>query len=206
MSIDAKAQSEATLEQAALRRPENWVAEHGDALYRYAMMCVGDRTAAEDLIQETLLAALKSRSTFQGRSEIRTWLVGILRHKIVDSLRNKERGGMQEGSGEADEVIDRFFTAGGVWARLPGNWTLNPAELAERREFWDVLRGCLEALPERVREAFALRMMSDVESQEVCKLMSITPTNLWVLLHRARGRLRACLEINWIGKASKRGG
>lgn len=183
--------------------PQSWVDEHGDALFRYALLRVRDRCVAEDLVQETFLAALKSCSDFKGQSAARTWLIGILRHKIVDHLRQTRHVDSIEPSEDSDPLIDGWFGPNGRWIKPPARFDVDPAALAEREEFWEVLHRCLEGIPGRAGEAFSMRMVSDVAAEDVCKLLSITSTNLWVMLHRARARLRACLEANWFERGSK---
>jgi RNA polymerase sigma-70 factor (ECF subfamily) len=187
----------------ALDDPATWVDEHGDALFRYALLRVRERATAEDVVQETFLAAVKSKNEFQGGSEVRTWLIGILRHKIGDHFRKNGREVQAEGTDDADPTIDNWFDKKGFWVKPPRTWDVNPAELAERQEFWLVLQGCMDALPGRAGEAFSLRVVNDTEADEVCKVLGITTTNLWVLLHRARARLRACLEEKWFDRQPK---
>jgi RNA polymerase sigma-70 factor (ECF subfamily) len=173
------------------------VDDHGDALFRYAVLRVRDRSLAEDLVQETFLAALKSHSEFKGQSELRTWMIGILRHKVVDHLRKSRPAPLPEVSEDSDPLIDGWFSPNGHWIKPPARFVVDPAALAENQEFWEVLRTCLQGIPGRAGEAFSMRIVSDVPANEVCKLLGVTPTNLWVQLHRARARLRACLEKNW---------
>jgi RNA polymerase sigma-70 factor (ECF subfamily) len=173
--------------------PELWLERHGDALYRYARLRVRDTALAEDLVQETLLAALKARERFAGRAAERTWLIAILKNKLVDQLRKQAREQPHE---DPDELIEAQFLADGHWRSPPADWA-NPTAAFENREFWRVLAECLEALPERQARAFALCEFDDVEGGEASKILGVTPTNLWVLLHRARLRLRRCLEMNW---------
>lgn len=180
--------------------PNAWVDEHGDALFRYASMRLRDRSSAEDAVQETFLAAVKNKLDFQGVSEVRTWLIGILRHKIGDHFRKHSREVQVAGADDVDPVIDNWFDKKGHWRKPPQKWEVDPAEVAEQREFWIVLQGCMEQLRGRAGEAFSLHVMNQVESEEVCKVLGITATNLWVLLHRGRARLRACLEANWFGR------
>jgi len=187
----------------ALGDPATWVDEHGDALFRYALLRVRERASAEDVVQETFLAAVKSKSEFQGGSEVRTWLIGILRHKIGDYFRKYGREVQVDGVDDADPVVDSWFDRKGFWLKPPKPWDVNPVELAQRKEFWLVLQGCMDALPGRAGEAFSLRVVNDTEADEVCKVLGITTTNLWVLLHRARARLRACLEEKWFGRQPK---
>jgi RNA polymerase sigma-70 factor (ECF subfamily) len=182
---------------------EAWVDEHADALYRFAMLRVRNRTTAEDLVQETFLAAVKSKSTFQGGSQRRTWLIGILRHKISDHFRATSRQADASSDDGQDDILDRLFDERGHWRTPPKSWNVNPEELAQRKEFWLVLRGCVDALPAKASEAFALRVIEDTEPDEVCKALTISSTNLWVLLHRARSRLRECLEKHWFASSAK---
>lgn len=190
--------------------PAQWVDEHGDALFRFALLRVRDQATAEDMVQETFLAAVKAKQDFAGDSQLRTWLIGILRHKIADHFRKHGRTGLMsdltdtdDGKGDSsDMVIDQWFDKSGHWRNAPKNWEVNPEEIAQRQEFWKVLQHCMENLPGKSAEAFALRVMEDTDPAEVCKALGITSTNLWVLLHRARARLRACLETNWFGKSA----
>lgn len=176
---------------------ESWVDEHGDYLFRYALPRVRDRHVAEELVQETYLAALKAVESFRGDSSPRTWLVGLLRRKIADHYRKRSREGEGESIDTTDPMIDAWFDDKGSWIKWPSRCEMDPAELLQRADFWVVLENCVQALPERLAAAFTLRMMEARESEEVCKVLSITTTNLWVALHRARARLRACLEANW---------
>ncbi len=176
---------------------ESWVDEHGDYLFRYALPRVRDRHVAEELVQETFLAALKAVESFRGDSSPRTWLVGLLRRKIADHYRKRSREGEGESIDATDPMIDAWFDEKGSWIKWPSRCEMDPAELLQRADFWVVLENCVQALPERQAAAFTLRMMDAREPDDVCKVLSITSTNLWVALHRARARLRACLEANW---------
>ncbi len=186
---------------AAGERPadlvETWVDDHGDYLFGYVLPRVPDRHTAEELVQETFLAALTAIKAFRAESSPRTWLVGLLRHKIADYYRRRSRESQAERLDESDPVIDSWFDRKGAWIKWPGPCEVDPAELHQRADFWTVFENCLRALPGRLGEAFTLRVMDERASDDVCKVLSITPTNLWVALHRARARLRACLEANW---------
>ena len=185
----------------ALSKPsamiESWVDEHAGYLFRYALPRVRDHHAAEELVQETFLAALNALTSFHSKSSPRTWLVGILRHKIMDLFRKQDRRRETESLDASDPEIDSWFDKAGRWIKAPTNIEVDPVALRERADFWVVFENCLGALPELQVEAFSLRVMDDVKSEEVCKVLSISSTNLWVLLHRARARLRACLEAKW---------
>jgi len=177
-----------------------WVEQHGDYLFRYALMRMREHDIAEELVQETLLAAVKGRESFKGDSSARTWLIGILKHKILDHLRrigreNKVRFDIGSGGD-----IDRYFDEHGKWLEQhqPNRWTTDPAQLTEQKEFFGVLQGCLSKLPDRLRHVFTLRELDDLTTEEICKELEITSTNLWVILYRARVKLRDCIETRWI--------
>ncbi len=193
----ANAASVSANSEPKLHSVEAWVDEHADYLFRYALPRLRDRDAAEECLQETFLAALKSVDKFRGDSSPRTWLVGLLRRKIADHYRKRYREGKGESIDATDPTIDAWFDEKGSWVAWPKRCELDPAVLQQRADFWTVLQSCLQALPDRLAEAFTLRVVDDRKPDEVCKVLSITPTNLWVALHRARARLRACLEANW---------
>jgi RNA polymerase sigma-70 factor (ECF subfamily) len=183
---------------AAPPDPSRWVDEHGDCLYRYALARVGRPEAAEDLVQETLLAALEGAASFAGRSSERTWLVGILRNKLIDRLRRGWRVRPASDLG-GDEWLEGLYDGTGHWRPAPGRWGADPAELLQRREFWEVFERCRKELPERLREVLSLRLLDDVPAGEVCQALGISATNLWTLLHRARVRLWNCLDKKGLG-------
>jgi len=176
---------------------EAWVDEHADYLFRYALPRLRDGHATEDVLQETFLAALKSVDTFRGDSSPRTWLVGLLRRKIADYYRKRYREGQGESIDTTDPTIDAWFDEKGHWVAGPKRCEMDPAALQQKADFWRAFESCLQALPGRLGDAFTLRVVDNRNPDEVCKVLSITPTNLWVALHRARARLRACLEANW---------
>ncbi|MCB0328675.1 MAG: sigma-70 family RNA polymerase sigma factor [Bdellovibrionales bacterium] len=179
--------------------PSSWLEEHGNYLYRYAYMRVNSQETAEDLVQEALLAAVRGYKNFERRSSVRTWLVGILKNKIIDYLRRSSRKEKNEILEEDNETLDRHFNRFGVWNRVLPNWASEPNELLERKEFMRAFEGCLRKVPEKTRQAFMLKTFENVETEEVCNILGITSSNLWVLLHRCRLVLRECLEKNWAG-------
>jgi RNA polymerase sigma-70 factor (ECF subfamily) len=178
--------------------PETWVDEYGDVLYRFALARVKDPSVAEDLVQETFLAGLGARKSFKGRSTTKTWLIAILKHKIVDHIRKKSREQDSDKLDSLTDSIDMNFTDRGDWRIRPTKWAKNPIKLYEQKEFMDVLYRCLGELPIRQSKAFILREVDGLSTEEICKELDITATNSWVILYRARMLLRQCLETNWI--------
>lgn len=178
-----------------------WANRHLDALLGYALQRVSQRETAEELVQETFLAAIQNHKRFSGQSSELTWLIGILRHKIADHYRQQARSTPPE---EDDKQAAGRFNKRGHWTPKPAAWQGDPADLVENQEFWETLRNCLSALPVPLAHAFIMREMEEQDSQEVCETLNIAPTNLWARLHRARLRLRDCLEFNWFapGKGS----
>lgn len=185
-------------ESARIENPELWVDSYGDFLYRFALSRVKDPSIAEDLVQETFLAALRARENFKGQSAGRTWLTAILKHKIVDHIRKKIREPSSDKIETLTDMTDPDFDERGEWSTRPGKWAVNPGNLYEQREFLDVLYRCLAELPERLAEAFIKREMDGLSTEEVCKELGITATNSWVMLYRARMSLRRCLENKWL--------
>jgi RNA polymerase sigma-70 factor (ECF subfamily) len=175
-----------------LPEPGEWLRQFGDALYRYALDRLREPAEAEEAVQETLLAALKARGEFQGRSQPLTWLMGILKRKVVDRVRAAARAAR----GVDLNDLDAWFDARGKWRKSPRPWD-DPAAAAERSEFWGVVRGCLAALPARMAAAFTLRTLEELPPAEVCRELAISPGNFWVLLHRARLQLVRCLDLHW---------
>jgi RNA polymerase sigma-70 factor (ECF subfamily) len=183
--------------QQRLPEPAEWLSEYGDALYSYALNRLRRSHEAEEAVQETLLAALQARGEFQGRSHPLTWLIAILKRKVVDRLRAQAR----EVPGPGADDLDAWFDARGKWRKAPRRWE-DPAAALERSEFWVVVRRCLARLPGQMAEAFTLRTLDDEAAAEVCRELSISPGNLWVLLHRARLQLVRCLQVHWFDTKS----
>ena len=186
--------------ESPIQNPEIWVDQYGDYLYRFAIAKVKDAATAEDLVQETFLAALKSRQNFQRRSAARTWLTAILKHKIVDYYRKKSRERVVEDIESIEAMVDGFFHDTGKWRVKPAKWITNPMKSYEQQEFFKTLYGCLAKMPKRLAQAFILREMEGYSTEELCKTMEISSTNSWVMLYRARAHLRQCLELNWFEK------
>lgn len=170
---------------------------YGDVLYYYALQRLRNAEQAEDMVQETFLAALKSRENFSGQSSEQTWLVGILRHKIVDFFRSQVSQRAMEDETQQREACEQFFNRRHSWIKPPRGWQDDPAEHFQWQEFWEVFQECLHKLPTLLANTFKLREMEEKPAEEVCKVLDIEPTNLWIRLHRARLSLRECLETQW---------
>jgi len=172
-------------------------------LMRFALLQLRNQTAAEDAVQETLLAAIEGHSSFSGKSSVRTWLTGILKHKIIDQLRRQMReDSLSQGADDTDrseaDVVDALFAADGHWNSAPANWG-DPDRNFENAQFWKVFEICCGLIPARTARVFIMREVMELTTTEICKELGITPTNCWVMLHRARLTLRACLEQKWFG-------
>ena len=166
-------------------------------LLRYASLQLRDPHTAEDAVQETLLAALAGESGFGQRASLRTWLTGILKHKIIDAIRRQSRDAATV-SADADE-LDALFAEDGHWIDPPGAWA-NPDASLEQKRFFAVLEMCLARLPQKTAQTFMMREHLGLETDEICKELAITATHCWVLLYRARTALRECLTKEWFGK------
>lgn len=183
--------------------PGRWVERHGDAMYRYAVARLKDRGAAESAVQEAFLAGLEGLDRFAGRSSERTWLMGILKHKIVDRFRHGARQvEVEDLEALTDQAEQEAFDERGRWRAAPLTWRAPDASL-EAAQLWEVLERCLENLPPRLARAFSLREIEGLSTAEICKIMGITATNLGVMLHRARTQLRHCLELGWFASAEE---
>jgi RNA polymerase sigma-70 factor (ECF subfamily) len=179
--------------------PHDWLNEHGDYLYRFAFARLRDTHLAEDVVQETLLAAIQSQA-YEGRSAPRTWLTGILKHKIIDSMRKQNREMASEDLSQtvADEgAVDEFFNASGHWTDRPQPW-LAPDDELKQKQFLLILQRCLDRLPKKLSRLFLMRDIFEDDNQLICKELEISPTNAWVMLYRARMGLRKCLELHWL--------
>ena len=173
---------------------------HRPHLVRFALMQLRDAAAAEDAVQETLLAAIQGAERFGGQSTVRTWLIGILKHKIIDHHRraSREQPLREDDSELATDDLDAVFSANGHFAEMPSDWG-NPQQALEQRRFHDALERCMQGLPKNSARVFLLREVHGMPTEEICKELAITATNCWVLLYRARMSLRACLEVGWFG-------
>ena len=171
---------------------------HRAYLLRYASLQLRNAALAEDAVQDTLLAALTGQQRFAGRSAVRTWLVGILKHKIVDAIRKQSREvPVAGGPGDARHAeFDALFRADGHWQDPQADWG-NPEQTLHQKEFFAVLEACLAKLSKQTAQVFMMREHLGTPTDEICKVLEITSTHCWVMLYRARMSLRACLQQKW---------
>ena len=181
---------------------ERQLVEHQGYLLRFARLQLRNDVWAEDAVSETVLAALAKPQAFGNRSQLKTWLVGILKHKIIDALRHHSREACildSSEDGDTDPLDYIGFKADGHFSQKPSEWG-NPVEHVTSRQFFEVLDACANKLPATQGRLFLMREWLELSSEDICKEMGLTPTNLYVQLHRARLRLRECLELNWFAQ------
>jgi RNA polymerase sigma-70 factor (ECF subfamily) len=179
---------------------------HRDYLLKFARLQLRNDAWAEDAVSETLLAALSRPQSFGNRSQLKTWLVGILKHKVIDMFRHHAREVCLEvdaDDGGHDELDALVFKADGHFANQPSNWG-NPEQDLSSRQFFAVLEACTEKMPPALGRVFLMREWLELSSEEICDELGLTSTNLYVSLHRARLRLRECLDMNWFGQQGDR--
>lgn len=177
---------------------EAWVEEYGDYLFSFALLKVKDVPLAEDLVQETLLAAITAEKSFSYQSSVRTWLTSILKHKMIDHLRRQGREIAIGDLIDQDKTdnVDLFFKSNGRWIEKPEAFP-NPESALQQKDFWQVFQHCLSGLKEKQAEVFLAKEIYGMSNAKICKDFSITPTNVWVLTHRARLSLSRCLKNHW---------
>ncbi|MGE5161354.1 MAG: sigma-70 family RNA polymerase sigma factor [Betaproteobacteria bacterium] len=177
---------------------EQQLAAMRPSLLAIARLQLRNEAWAEDAVSETLVAALEGAQRFTAQSQLKTWVVGILKHKIIDHFRRARREVSADAGIEAAEVetFDELFAQDGHRASMPLEWG-DPERSLERTQFFDVLQACLDHLPASLGRIFMMREWLDYDTGEICKELGITPTNCFVMLYRARMRLRECLEMNW---------
>jgi len=173
-----------------------WIDNYADYLYNYSISRVSNSDLAKDLVQDTFFAGLKSAKNFQGKASERTWLVSILKRKIIDYYRK-----INSKKGQA-EVRMSFYDDGeneGSWLeeRVPQSWDNASEKKIENEELKNQLESCIQKLPEKYAIVFRMKTVQEFETEEICKELGITSSNLWVIIHRARTQLRKCMEDNW---------
>jgi len=175
-----------------------WVYDYSDMLYRYALQRVRSAETAKDLVQDTFLSAWRNYEGYRGEASVKSWLFVILKRKLIDYYR-RVAGTVTEALDVDDAGEARFFNRSDHWLRsaLPAVWREDEESSLEKSEFYAVLDGCKRKLKEVQSAVFTMKYMEDLDSDEICKVLDLSPSNYWVLLHRAKVQLRACLEMNW---------
>jgi RNA polymerase sigma-70 factor (TIGR02943 family) len=182
--------------QANSKHLTEWVESYTDDLYSWALHKVSDAELAQDLVQDTFLAAAEKIDGFKGDSAPKTWLYSILNHKIIDHYRKKVRQPVKV----ENQVFSTFFDEGGDWKveRRPKKWDEEEkGHLLDDAEFQEVLNKCLDALPDKWNTCVKLKYLLSKNGEEICQELDITPTNFWQIIHRAKLQLRSCVEENW---------
>jgi len=174
--------------------PSRWLDAYGDQLYRFALSRTRDPQTAEDLVQETFLSALKAADSFSGRAAESTWLTSILKHKIIDHFRKHKRTFLSEDLELREQDPQTFLDRKGEWTVGQSPWLTQPEKGLERSEFWQHLNDCIEKLSDRHRKVYVMRELENLEANDICEELEISPSNLWVTLHRARLQLKDCLS------------
>jgi RNA polymerase sigma-70 factor (TIGR02943 family) len=193
------------LEQSdrATLNPSLWVKSYGDALFSFTMLRVGNRQVAEDIVQETFISALKAKDEFKGESKEQTWLMAILKNKIIDYYRKKDvlknaRDYLEE---TQEEFYGNFFDpSNGHWLQeaAPRAFASNADAGLNHDEFLKVVQFCIQKMPSKLVPVFVAKFLDDEDSEKICKDYNLSPSNYWVIIHRAKVLVRACLEKNWL--------
>lgn len=176
--------------------PSKWVDRYADYLYNYTLSKISDQVLAEDLVQETFLAGLKSASGFKGDASERTWLISILKRKIIDHYR---RSNSRKGKAEVKINFSQDGEQEGDWLeeRAADKGRINIEDQMQNEELGMAIEECISKLPEKQARVFRMKTIQGMETEDICKELNITPSNLWVIIHRARTTLMSCLENNW---------
>ena len=190
--------------------PETWVDQFSEEFFRFAVYRVKNHEVAEDLVQETFLAGLKAANNFRGDCSEKSWLYNILRNKIIDFFRKKTNQEIKQSTHSSEMDEEAFF---GMFFRkedpyknhwkpesAPQEWDISPDSILEKEEFMQILQFCLSLLPEQWASVFSLKNIEEYTTDEICKELGITASNLWTIIHRAKLQLRGCLEKRWINK------
>lgn len=201
MRIEA---TDSTVQQSMITcNPTDWVKLYADELYRFALIKVSDNGLAQDLVQETFLSALQAKEQFRGESSEKTWLMAILKNKIIDHFRKTKKASItisidEEKTSDSDPH-HFFFNEKGHWRKemAPKAWISEISSKQEQTDFYSILRACMDKLSDMGKKIFNGKYLEEKESGEICKDLSITTSNYWVIIHRAKLQLRGCLEKNW---------
>ena len=177
--------------------PDTWIDRYSDYLFNYTITRVKDRETAQDLVQETFLAGLRSKDNFKGQASERTWLVSILKRKIIDHYRR-----INSAKGQAEVKMNMYSDENdeGNWLeqRVADRFDRTAEDELENTELGLAIHNCIDKLPEKQAKVFKMKTLMGYETEAICNELNITPSNLWVIIHRARTALASCLKDNWL--------
>ncbi len=174
-----------------------WVERYADGMFRFALLRVNDEEYADDIVQDTFLAALEAKDSFAGLSSEKTWLFGILKNKIMEHYREIKKNRKYGLNLEDDrDPCESDFDGKGHWRSLPFHWGIDPEKAVVDKELLQNFLGCMDSLSPKFRQLYVLREIEGYDSETICSELDITPSNLWVMLHRARNRLKKCIEVH----------
>jgi len=177
--------------------PEEWVDLYGDYLYRFAFSRLRDANVVEEVVQETFLAGIRYREQFSGRGSERAWLLGILKRKIVDAIRLRAKYDRTVSYEEEHDPGNQLFDDKGNWRLDEVPWPSPVDQNVTSRELWEVVRDCLGHLPPGQADVFTLSVMEEMNTDQICRELEITPANFWTRMHRARLALSKCVGNRW---------
>ena len=177
--------------------PRLWVERYADGMFRFALLRVNDEEYADDIVQDTFLAALEAKDSFAGLSSEKTWLFGILKNKIMEHYRELKKNRKYDLSPEDDrDPCESDFDGKGHWRSLPFHWGIDPAKVVADKELLQTFLNCMNTLSPKFRQLYVLREIEGYDSETICSELDISTNNLWVILHRARNLLKKCIESN----------
>jgi len=176
--------------------PDQWVDRYADYLYNYAVARVGDIEIAKDLVQETFFAGLNSAKNYKGEASERTWLVSILKRKVIDHYR---RSNSKKGKAEVRINYNTDSDSEGDWLeeQIADPFSKDGDNIMENEELGLALQDCIAKLPQKQAQVFKMKTIQGMETEDICNELGINPSNLWVMIHRARTSLMGCLNENW---------
>ena len=190
------------IKEKEILRPAEWLKNYGDYLYSFALIKVNSKETAEDLVQDTFIAAFKAKDSFREDSSEKTWLTAILKNKIIDYYRKRDvlKDAVDYITNTENEFDNHFFNENnGHWLdnTTPGNWVESADKKVNQHEFNIILQYCIQKMPPKLAPIFMAKFLDEQESEEICKVFNISPSNYWVILHRAKVLMRSCLEKKW---------
>jgi RNA polymerase sigma-70 factor (ECF subfamily) len=172
-----------------------WVEQYGDFLFRYALKRLRDENAAEEVVQEAFLNGIKYYSQYSGKGSQQAWLLGILKRKIIDFIRKRNKH--KHDQSDEHDPSNQLFDQHGNYHKDASSWSSSPDRNLQSSELWAIVKGCLTHLPQSQADVFTLSVMEELDSDQICKELAITQSNYWMRMHRARLGLANCVGSQW---------